>query len=101
VCEWFKSHGSLKVSAVGGSVHVTSREHKKHKSPLEVLGNKLFDQIPHAGHAAKLVTAANSLTSSQPWIVHFERYPKNKDKGSRSVVSGTPVEEVAKVMGLA
>ena len=67
VRDWLKAHGPLQVTALGAtSVHVTSREHKKHKSPLEVIGNKLFDQIPKTGNASKVAAGSAFLTDSHP-----------------------------------
>ena len=102
VREWLNANGSLKVTTSGAtSIRVTSRERKKHKSPLEVIGNKLFDQIPQAGNASKVAGALAQLTDSHQWIVHFELYPKTKEKESIDVFSHTLLEEVAKRLSLA
>ena len=102
VREWFKAHGSLKVTAAGAtSVRVTSRVRKVHKSPLEVIGNKLFDQfVPRAGTASKVAGAVTYLTDAHPWIVHFELYPNRKEPESIDVFSNTPLENVARRLSL-
>jgi hypothetical protein len=102
VREWLKAHGSLKVSASGGSsVRVTSREHKQHKSPLEVIGNKLFDLIPNAGNASKVAAVHTYMTDSHPWIMHFELYPKSaKGPESIDVFSHTLLVDVARRLSL-
>lgn len=102
VREWFKAHSSMKVTASGSpSVRVTSRVRKVHKSTLEVIGNKLFDAfVPKAGTASSIAGAVTAFTDAHPWIVHFELYPTRKEPESIEVFSHTPLENVARRLGL-